>query len=235
MGRRSLFAITLTLAYCSIVYELALAQSMAALLGNTFLRYNVTIGLYLAALGAGAWLAGRASQAGALAGLVQVEWALSILGAAGPVALSLWDLAVFRASQAGGFAFRGPVYQGLIYAFDHGLIVAIGVLSGFELPWLMRLGGEAEAEAVLAVDYAGTLAGALAFPLLLFPVLGLPAAAASTGLLNAVCGLVLLSRARRPRGLRYAAYAGAVALCAALLLARAPVNRLVSGGVLLLP
>ena len=47
------YIITLILAFCSIVYELLLGQTLSAFFGNTVLRYSVTIGLYLFAMGMG--------------------------------------------------------------------------------------------------------------------------------------------------------------------------------------
>ena len=58
-----LYGLTFLLAFCSIVYELLLGQALAAFLGNTVLRYSVTIGLFLLAKGIGAWLAeGRVAR-----------------------------------------------------------------------------------------------------------------------------------------------------------------------------
>ncbi|MCX5787833.1 MAG: hypothetical protein NTX64_04890 [Elusimicrobia bacterium] len=235
--RRPIFALTLALAACSILYELVLAQTLGALLGNTLLRYNVTIGLYLAALGAGALLAPRAEGGDPAGTLARIEWPLALLGGAGPMLFFLWDAAVFRAARAMGIAFRGFLYQAAIYGFDHAVIIAVGILSGFELPLLMRL---AEREgpdpgagsAVLAVDYAGTLLGAVCFPLLLLPRLGLLGTAAAAGLVNALCGAYLIiRRARGPSGGRLALAAatlGAACLAAAALAYNPSLERLAS-------
>ena len=51
------YAITFILAFCSIVYELLLGQTLSAFLGNTVLRYSVTIGLYMMSLGIGSMIA----------------------------------------------------------------------------------------------------------------------------------------------------------------------------------
>lgn len=51
------YIFTLVLAFCSIVYELLLGQSLSAFMGNTVLRYSVTIGLYLFSMGMGALFA----------------------------------------------------------------------------------------------------------------------------------------------------------------------------------
>lgn len=56
--------------------------------------------------------------------------------------------------------------------FNNGLIIVVGILSGIELPLLMRIGKNMNVEAsstVLSFDYLGTMVGAAIFPLFLFP------------------------------------------------------------------
>src|SRR5262249_12617954 len=74
-----LYGLTAVIALCSIVYELLLAQTLSALLGNTVLRYSVTIGCFLGALGLGAILCGS-DATDAARRLTRVELALSALG-----------------------------------------------------------------------------------------------------------------------------------------------------------
>jgi spermidine synthase len=52
-----IYSLTFVLAFCSIVYELLLGQALSAFLGNTVLRYSVTIGLYMMSLGIGSMIA----------------------------------------------------------------------------------------------------------------------------------------------------------------------------------
>ena len=52
-----IYFLTFILAFCSIVYELLLAQSLTAFLENTVLRYSITIGLYMFSMGYGALIA----------------------------------------------------------------------------------------------------------------------------------------------------------------------------------
>ena len=56
-GAVMVYPFTFVLAFCSIVYELLLGQSLSAFLGNTVLRYSVTIGLYMLSMGIGSLLA----------------------------------------------------------------------------------------------------------------------------------------------------------------------------------
>jgi hypothetical protein len=51
------------LAFCGVVYELALAQTNSVLLGNSYLQYGLTIGLFMAGLGAGSLRENRESPA----------------------------------------------------------------------------------------------------------------------------------------------------------------------------
>ena len=51
-----IYVVTVLVAFCSIVYELLMAQTLTLLTGNSVLRYSTTIGLYLASMGIGAFL-----------------------------------------------------------------------------------------------------------------------------------------------------------------------------------
>lgn len=189
------FVITLILSSCSILYEFLLAQCMSATMGNTFLRYNLTIGFYLASLGLGAILCAKRSAERSLDRLIGVELAVTWLGVLAPFLIILWDGLVYKASHVLGFGFRGLIYQSAIYLFNHALVIAVGLLSGFELPLLMHLGAALERDRsndVLALDYFGTLIGALSFPLLLLPGVGVINTAILTALANAFCGIYLL-------------------------------------------
>lgn len=219
---RVLYSVTLLLSCCSILYEFLLAQSMAATMGSTFLRYNLTIGFYLASLGFGAMLCSRSSAEKSIERLIDVELAITWVGVLAPFLIILWDSLVYKASAVLGIAFRGWLYQALLYVFNHSLIVAVGLLSGFELPLLMTLGGFADRDRsndVLALDYFGTVFGAVAFPLLLLPGLGVINTAILTALTNALCGTYLyLFYGRRSQPSRMAGYFVAVLFCLAMLL-----------------
>ena len=233
LGRGPILFLTLLLAYCSIVYELLLAQSLAVALGQTFLRYNVTIGFYLASLGLGALLCSRVPAGDRVERLVDVELVLALLGALSPMLVLGWNLGACRAAVVLGLPLNGLFYGLVIHVFDHALIVAIGLLSGFELPLLMQLNGD-RANEVLAVDYGGTLIGAILFPLVLLPGLGILTAAILTGALNALCGLYLLfAKSRSPGALRLGAYGGALALMGFLFSSREPLQRVLSTSFLL--
>jgi len=178
-----LYLITFILAFCSIVYELVLAQSLAAFLGNTVLRYSITIGLYMFSMGIGALLAeGRLAKHPILS-LLRVEILLTVIGGFAVIFLHVMDILDFS--------------RLLFSIFAHTLIIVIGILTGFEIPLLIAIRKEGQdhpENSILAVDYVGAFVGTLAFAFCFYPQLGLMTTAFSVGFLNAFAGLLLISQ-----------------------------------------
>jgi spermidine synthase len=178
-NRRGLvILITLVVSFCSISYELLLAQALSAFLENTVLRYSVTIGLYLFALGLGARAAeGRMLQQPVLQ-LLKIETALTLIG--GFLIVGLYGLDnVFGAAL-------------IFSAFVHGLILMIGFLSGMELPLLMAMLKEENSEnVILGFSYFGAVIGTFVFAAWFYPVAGLMQTAFIVGALNGCAGVML--------------------------------------------
>ncbi len=175
------YAITFILAYCSIIYELVMAQSLSAFLGDTVLRYSTTIGLYLASMGIGAFLCRGKLVRDSVYSLVKIEILLSVIGGFSVVYLYLLDI-------------PGP-FESMFFILSHSLIIAIGILTGFEIPLLIeikRREKEGATNSVLGVNYIGALSGTIIFPILLLPSIGVLTIAFLTGSVNAVGGLLLL-------------------------------------------
>ena len=187
-----IYGVTFILAYCSMAYELVMAQSLSAFLGNTVFRYSTTVGLYLASLGIGAFLCKERVLKEAVCSLVKIEILLSILGGFCLVYLHLFHIL---------FSSGSP-----FFLFSHALIIAIGILSGFEIPLLLEIkrvqhGGAMNP--VLGVNYFGALTGAVVFPIFLLPTIGVLLTAFISGLLNAVGGLLLLVGKPRKKYVSY--------------------------------
>jgi spermidine synthase len=222
-----LYALTMVVALCSIVYELLLAQTLSALLGNTVLRYSVTIGCFLGALGLGALLCGT-RLAGAARRLTRVELALSALGGLSVPLFHFLDMGqwyLFMSVPAGSP--WEPVGPLLFLVATHAVIVAIGLLSGFEVPLLLALGEQARAQStnrVLGVDYFGALLGSVLFPIVFLRSFGLLATAFAVALLNAVAALLLVAWQLRGERLRFALLGTGIA--AAMVLGLAHVDRI---------
>ncbi|MBI3946960.1 MAG: polyamine aminopropyltransferase [Armatimonadetes bacterium] len=212
-GRREvpvLLAAVFFVAACGIVYELLIGAAASYLLGDSVTQFSFTIGLFMSAMGLGSYLSRRVRRRLLDAFL----WVEITLGAVGGAACLL----LFGAYSTSDLYL--PVMVLLIFA--------IGALVGLEIPLIVRLLERhtvlrTNIANVLGLDYAGGLLGAVAFPLLLLPRLGLLRTGLALGIANLAVGAVVLAHCRRgvvhPR--RLAAATGAALLLLALLTARA--------------
>lgn len=196
-GRALLAAVTLVSA-CALVYELLAAAIASYVIGDVVSQFSVVIGLYLSAMGVGAWLS-RFVGRDLGRRFVDFELALALVG--GALAPALF-FAFARLSDA-----RPVLWL---------LVAAVGTLVGLELPLLMRiLEGRVEFKSlvarVLSADYVGSLAASLVFPLLLVPYLGLVRTSLVAGAVNALVALwttwLLAPTLGSVRGLRVRAFA----------------------------
>ena len=170
---------TFVLAFCSIVYELLLGQTLSAFLGNTVLRYSVTIGLYMFSMGVGALIAGpRVLKTPVLS----LQWIELILAVIGGVCVPLLFFIDYMTSSTL-----------ILSVIAHSLIIIIGVLTGLEIPLLVEIQAKAEnsTSRILGVDYIGAFVGTVAFALWFYPQLGIFATAFFTATLNAAVGILL--------------------------------------------
>jgi spermidine synthase len=171
-----LFLNVLVIATCGLVYELLAGTLASYVLGDSVTQFSLIIGIYLSALGAGAWLSRFVENDLALR-FVEVELAVAVLGGASAplLFLSFAHLSFFHV---------------VLYA----VVFMIGVMVGLEIPLLMRilkdhLDFKELVARVLAFDYAGALIASLLFPIFLVPKLGLVRTSLMFGFLNACVGL----------------------------------------------
>lgn len=173
-----LLVATFLVAVAGLIYELIAATLSSYLLGDSVRQFSYVIGIFLSAMGLGAWLSRFVARA--MSGFV---WAQILLGIAGGFMAPV----VFFT-----FAWMESVTLPL-----YGLLILVGLLSGMEIPLIARVLKEIGApefrfENVLSVDYIGALVASLAFPLLIIPHLGLMPASLTFGALNlVVAGLSL--------------------------------------------
>ena len=185
-GAGMIYLFTFVLAFCSIVYELLLGQSLSAFLGNTVLRYSVTIGLYMLSMGIGALSAEGKLVRHPVTALLRVEIVLTLTGGSSVLVLHMLDAAGF------------PTI--VFSALAHSLIIVIGILTGFEIPLLIelkKLEVKSSENAVLGIDYLGAFAGTIVFAFLFYPLVGLIPTAFMVALLNAAVGVALATQARK--------------------------------------
>lgn len=171
-----LFLNVLIVATCGLVYELLAGTLASYVLGDSVTQFSLIIGLYLSALGIGAWLS-RYVDRGLARVFIEVEFGVALLGGCSAPLLFL------------SFA-RLSYFSVVLY----GLVLAIGTLVGLELPLLMRilkdhLDFKELVSRVLAFDYIGALVASLLFPLFCVPRMGLTRTSLAFGLLNAVVGI----------------------------------------------
>jgi spermidine synthase len=171
-----LFLNVLVIAACGLIYELLAGTVASYVLGDSVTQFSLIIGLYLSALGVGAWLS-RFLDRDLAARFVDVELAVALIGGLSAPMLFL------------GFA-RLEWFRLFLFL----VVFAIGVLVGLELPILMRILKEhldfkELVSRVLSFDYAGSLFAAVLFPMFLVPRLGLVRTSLVFGLLNAAVGL----------------------------------------------
>ena len=78
MARVEILLITSILAFCSIVYELLLSNTLAIVTGNYIWWQSLTVGVYIGGLGLGAYYSDRLLDA--YKSLMKIELGLSFLG-----------------------------------------------------------------------------------------------------------------------------------------------------------
>lgn len=178
---------------CGLGYQLVAGSVSSYLLGDSVTQFSITIGLYLSALGLGSYLS-RFLEKDLVDRFVSIELAVAIAGGFSALAI--------QAAHTSDTWFRPALY---------GNILVVGTLVGIEIPLLIRILEERlelkELLArVLAWDYVGALAVALAFPLAMLPHLGLARSSLALGVVNAAVGLWTIQlfegRIRRPVRLR---------------------------------
>jgi spermidine synthase len=169
----ALLASVFVVAACGLVYELAAGALASYVLGDSVLQFSTVIGTYLFAMGVGSWLS-RFFDRQLPAHFLRIELLVALVGGCMPALL-------FLANGYVPAAFRGLLY---------GLVLAVGILVGLEIPLVMRILKRNVAlkdlvSQVLTFDYLGALAVSVAFPLVLVPQLGLIRTGLLFGLMNA--------------------------------------------------
>jgi spermidine synthase len=173
----ALFLNVFIIAICGLVYELVAGTLSSYVLGDSVTQFSLCIGIYLSALGVGAWLSNFIEK-GIARCFIEVELGVALLGGLSAPILFI------------SFPRVGGWFSVLLY----GMVFIIGTLVGLELPLLMRLLKEnldfkELVSRVLTFDYIGALVGSLMFPILLLPRMGLIRTSLLFGMMNAVVGL----------------------------------------------
>lgn len=182
LGRRraSVFIVSIFVAgLCSLVYELLIGTTSAYFLGDSIKQFSLTIGLYMAAMGIGSFFS-RLIKGATMSWFVGVELALGVIGGLSVPILYL------------AYAYTS-LYEVIVTL----LLVAVGVLTGLEIPLIARalkdhFTLEVNLSNVLSLDYLGALAATLLFPFVLLPELGTFRSALAVGLLNLLVAFLVV-------------------------------------------
>ncbi len=202
-----IYIFTFILAFCSMAYELLLGQSLSAFLGNTVLRYSVTIGLYMLSMGIGSLMAEGRFVKSPVTALLKIELLLTVTGGFSVIALLVIDAAGLP-----------PL---LFSALAHSLIIIIGIFTGFEIPLLMHLKNletKQSESTVLGVDYLGAFFATVVFAFVFYPIVGLIPTAFFVATLNAAVGVGLLTQASKVQSQEHRQYRALIAVQSVLLI-----------------
>jgi spermidine synthase len=173
-----LFLTVLVIATAGLVYELIAGTLASYVLGDSVFQFSTIIGVYLSAMGVGAYLS-RFVQDRVPIRFVEVELA-----------------AAFAGGFSAPFLFFAFAHAGAFRVLLYGTVVLVGILVGIELPLLMRilqkeLDFKELVAKVLTFDYLGALVGSLLFAMVLMPTLGLVRTSLLFGMLN--CAVALMT------------------------------------------
>lgn len=169
--------------FCSMIYELALAQLLTGLLGNAMARFATTLGVYIVGMGLGSisFRAKDDERDGRL--FFFAETSLFLLGLCAPLLfVGAYRFSFAVSSDAG-------TQTSIVVALTHVVIFGTGFFSGMELPILSAIaarrseGGDSK---VLTADYIGMFLASILFPFVLYPLIGLIPAFSIATLLNLV-------------------------------------------------
>src|SRR5688500_5756063 len=112
----------LVIATCGLVYELVAGTLASYVLGDTVTQFSTVIGVYLSALGVGSYLS-RFVQRGLARRFVEIEISVAVVGGASA------PLLFFAFGEA------PALFRPLLY----GMVLAIGILVGLEIPLIVRI------------------------------------------------------------------------------------------------
>lgn len=196
-----ILAVTIILAFCSIVYELLLANTLAIVTGNYIWWQSLTIGIYIGGLGLGAYYSDKLRDT--YKSLINTEIALSFLGVISVVYVYFLHGGYKYIDNL--FFYTGDYHSAIylqnlfilkfvFFIMVQTLTFLIGLLSGFEIPLMVRMAEDRLGETsdneyqIFGINYIGTLVGTTLFAYLLLPNLDVIKTSVAVAMLNlAVC------------------------------------------------
>lgn len=172
ISRTPLFYLNvLVVGTCGLIYELLAGTLASYVLGDSITQFSLIIGLYLSAMGVGAWLSSYLDTK-LIRRFLDIELAVGLVG-----------------GLSAPLFFLSFAYLSWFSIVLYGTVFIIGMLVGLELPLLMRILREQiefkdVVSRVLTFDYLGALLASLLFPIFLVPKLGLMRTGLLFGMIN---------------------------------------------------
>lgn len=199
--------VTALLAFCSIVYELLLSNTLSIVTNNYIWWQSMTIGVYIGGLGLGAYLSDRLKNV--YRSIVLTELGLSFLGMICVVYVYVMHGSYKYLDNL--FFYTGDFHSSLyvqnmfvlkiiFFGCVEILTLAIGILSGFEIPLMMRISekhfgeGEEGEYQIFGINYIGTLIGTTFFAYLLLPTLDVVKTSIVVAFLNLIICFYFISK-----------------------------------------
>ncbi len=162
---------------CGLLYELVAGAIASYLLGDSVTQYSLVIGVFLAAMGFGAFLT-QWVRSELLAVFLKIQIAVGLVGGFSGLAM-FWAFA----------------HSDMIVLVVLGICATVGTLVGMEIPLVVRIlkrdvSLRVNVAQVMTFDYLGALGASVAFPFLVLPLLGPARAALVFGMLNVLIASV---------------------------------------------
>lgn len=184
MNKNRLLIVTFLISFCSMCYELLIADSLAIMTGSHIYWQAITMGIYIAGMGFGTNKVYSLNDDQSFDEFSRTEFILSILGS-----LSLLGIIFFkcfhiiaennvliRSSSDLDYEKYSQMYKILFLIGAQLLTFLIGYFTGKEVPLMIQLGKHQDKEwtnLILGVNYMGTLLGSVLVMTLLIPKLGI--------------------------------------------------------------
>jgi len=129
---RTLIISVFVVASCGLAYELIAGALASYLLGDSILQFSTIIGCYLFAMGIGSHLAQYVPEKRVLDRFIEIELLVGLIGGASAAVLFVV------------FAWLSMPFRTILYA----LVLIIGILVGMEIPLVMRVLNQRQADLV---------------------------------------------------------------------------------------
>jgi spermidine synthase len=157
------YFMALVLAFCSMSYELLLAQQVSELAGDAFMWESISIAAFIAGMGYGAFKSSKALDYHPLRNLLSIEFALGFCGILAPLWIDFLHIIYRIYIYSDGVPHSmGAIPTVFVFGFaSTPMIFTIGFLTGCELPALLTKG--AKTIFVLAFYNIGVFISAVLF------------------------------------------------------------------------